>query len=385
MSDRDFLRWPFFTPAHAELVNTVEDWCKANLGEADHAGDHFERAPHLVQQLGRSGILKYAVISPYGGNADRLDIRSICLIRETLARFDGLADFAFAMQGLGSAPVSLFGSADQKERYLPHIAMGSTIGAFALSEALAGSDVGSIATAARLRGDKYILDGEKTWISNAGLAGFYVVFARTADSGAKGLSAFVVEPTFKGFHLKNKIDCISPHPLGTIQFRNCEVPVSNRLGAEGEGFKIAMSTLDYFRSSVGAAALGFGRRALDEAVAQVRTRRLFNQSLADFQMTQAAVADMALKVDAAALLIYRAAWCKDCGGSERITREAAMAKLYATEAAQEVIDRALQLFGGQGVVSGSILERLYRDIRPLRIYEGTSEIQKIIIANQVLK
>jgi acyl-CoA dehydrogenase len=309
----------------------------------------------------------------------------LCLIRETLARHAGLADFAFAMQGLGSGAISLHGNDELKRRYLPRVASGEWIAAFALSEPEAGSDVAAIATTARLEGKEYVLDGTKTWISNGGVADFYTVVARTGEApGAKGLTAFVVDASAGGLEIAERIDVTAPHPLATLRFEGCHVPTQNRLGDPGAGFKVAMETLDVFRASVAAAALGLARRALDEALARARTRKMFGQVLADFQLTQAAIADMATSIDSSALLTYRAAWLRDVKGA-RTTREAAMAKLAATENAQQVIDRAVQIFGGLGVQSGHIVERLYREIRPLRIYEGASEVQKLIIARETLK
>ncbi|MBL8836377.1 MAG: acyl-CoA dehydrogenase family protein, partial [Alphaproteobacteria bacterium] len=338
----------------------------------------------LVRRLGAGGWLKYAVPSPYGGNAPKLDVRSLCLIRETLARHDGLADFAFAMQGLGSASIALFGDDELKRRYLPEVAAGTRVAAFALSEPEGGSDVAAMRTTARRDGNHFVIDGSKTWISNGGIAGHYVTFVRTGEApGAKGLSAFVVDADTPGLTVSERIATIAPHPLATLAFENCRVPAGQLLGRPGDGFKIAMATLDIFRSTVGAAALGFARRALDEALARIDAREAFGQKLADFQLTQAKIADMAVEVDAAALLIYRSAWTKDVV-ADRVTREASMAKYYATEAAQRVIDAAVQLWGGMGVVSGVPVERLYRDIRALRIYEGTSEIQRLVIAGQVM-
>ncbi|MBV8652484.1 MAG: acyl-CoA dehydrogenase family protein, partial [Alphaproteobacteria bacterium] len=338
----------------------------------------------FVEMLGDAGWLRYSVPKAYGGLNEKLDVRSLCLVRETLARISGLADFAFAMQGLGSASIALYGSDALKQAYLPKVCAGRQIAAFALSEPEGGSDVAALRMTARAEGDGYVLDGRKTWISNAGIADHYVVFARTGGApGAKGLSAFVVDAGTKGLTIAEKIPVIAPHPLGTLAFEACRVPQSHRLGGPGDGFKIAMATLDIFRSTVGAAALGFARRALDEAVARVKAREAFGKPLAEFQMTQQKLAEMATEIDAAALLIYRAAWTKD-RVAERVTREAAMAKMYATEAAQRVIDAAVQLHGGMGVVSGVPVERLYREIRALRIYEGTTEIQKLVIAAQVL-
>jgi acyl-CoA dehydrogenase len=325
------------------------------------------------------------VPASHGGRHERLDVRSLCLARETLARHDALADFCFAMQGLGSAPISLFGAAELKDRILPEVRAGSRIAAFALSEPEAGSDVAAIATTARRDGDAFVLDGRKTWISNAGLAGHYVIFARTGEGpGAKGLSAFVVEADTPGLEVAERIELIAPHPLGTLVLEGCRVPESCRLGAPGEGFRVAMATLDVFRATVGAAALGLARRALDEALARASARETFGKPIAEHQMIRAKLADMALAVDAAALLVYRAAWAKDAGAA-RVSREAAMAKLFATEAAQSVVDQAVQIFGAQGIVAGGWPERLYREVRALRIYEGTSEIQKLIIAAETLR
>jgi acyl-CoA dehydrogenase len=320
----------------------------------------------------------------YGGEQDVIDTRAICLLRETLARHAGLADFAFAMQGLGSGAITLHGTAEQKRAYLPRVVAGEAIAAFALSEPDAGSDVAALACSAREQGDSYVLDGEKTWISNGGIADFYVVFARTGEQpGSRGISAFIVDAGMPGFSIAQRIDVIAPHPLARLAFADCHVPKSRLLGAPGQGFKIAMRTLDIFRTSVAAAALGFARRALDEAIARATSRRMFNQALADFQITQAKLAQMATAVDTAALLTYRAAWQRDQG--QGVTREAAMAKMVATENAQQVIDAAVQLWGGLGVTSGQTVERLYREIRALRIYEGATEVQQLIIARELLK
>jgi acyl-CoA dehydrogenase len=318
----------------------------------------------------------------WGGASEKLDVRNIALCRETLAYYSGLADFSLAMQGLGSGAISLFGTDAQRQRYLPAVAAGEAIAAFALSEAAAGSDVAAMTTSASLSSDEYVLNGEKTWISNGGIADFYCVFARTDEEpGTRGISAFIVEASNPGLEVTQKIDTIAPHPLATVSCNDCRVATSERIGEPGEGFKIAMATLDIFRTTVGAAALGFARRALDAAVRHTSTRELFGAPLSALQMTEASIADMATEIDASALLVYRSAWAKDCY-QERVTREAAMAKLYATEAAQRIIDRAVQLFGGSGVVKGNIAERLYREIRALRIYEGASEVQKVIIARQ---
>ncbi len=385
MSDKAYLDWPFFDDTHRELAANVEHWAVRNLADTHPAGDVDSTCRTLVARLGQGGWLLYAVPRTFGGALDRLDSRCLCLIRETLARHTGLADFAFAMQGLGSGAISLHGSEELKRRYLPRVASGEWIAAFALSEPEAGSDVAAMTTTARLEGGEYVLDGNKTWISNGGIADFYTVVARAGEApGAKGLTAFVVDAIARGLEVAERIDVTAPHPLATLRFQGCRVPMQNRLGEQGAGFKVAMETLDIFRASVAAAALGFARRALDEALARARTRKMFGQVLADFQLTQAAIAEMATTIDSAALLTYRAAWLRDVKGA-RTTREAAMAKLAATEGAQQVIDRAVQLLGGLGVQSGHIVEQLYREIRPLRIYEGASEVQKLIIARETLK
>jgi acyl-CoA dehydrogenase len=382
MSDKDYLNWPFLEDAHRRLAGEVERWAEDTLSglPLDHS-DVDAACRLLVSELGSAGLLANAVPAAYGGNTEQLGVRRLCLTRETLGRYSGLADFAFAMQGLGSGSMSLFGSQALCERYLPGVASGKTIAAFALSEPHAGSDVAALSTRARRDGDSYILDGCKTWISNGGIADFYTVFARTGDGGgSKGISCFVVDADAPGFRVAERINVIAPHPLGRLEFKGCRIPAANRVGEEGQGFKIAMATLDVFRSTVGAAALGFARRALDEAVIHASNRQMFGGRLADLQMTRSALGEMALEIDASALLVYRAAWKKD-SGAERVTREAAMAKLYATEAAQKIIDRALQLHGGLGVVSGNMVESLYREIRALRIYEGASEVQKVIIGS----
>jgi acyl-CoA dehydrogenase len=389
----DYLDWPFFEPRHRVLAGELDAWAASAVGHAHGQGraavDDACRA--RVRALGRAGWLAHAIAGrAHGGAADAIDTRAICLARETLARHDGLADFAFAMQGLGSGAISLAGSDEQKAAYLPCVARGEKIAAFALSEPDAGSDVAAMQCAARADGTDYVLDGEKTWISNGGIADFYVVFARTGEPGAptakrgsKGISAFIVDADRPGFSIAERIDVIAPHPLARLKFDNCRVPASRRIGADGEGFKIAMRTLDVFRTSVAAAALGFARRALDEALARATTRRMQDGVLADFQITQAKLAQMALTIDSAALLTYRAAWQRDQGRG--VTKEAAMAKLAATEGAQQVIDAAVQMWGGRGVVSEEPVERLYREIRALRIYEGASEVQQIIIARELLK
>ncbi len=385
MADRCHLDWPFFDARHRALKADLETWIAAQGPALQAAEDDVDRACRdLVARLGEAGWLRHTVPAAHGGAADTLDVRSLCLMREGLAHESALADFAFAMQGLGSGAITLFGSEAQKAAWLPAVARGEKIAAFALSERRAGSDVAAIATRARATADGYVLDGEKYWISNGGIADFYIVFARTGEGdGARGLSAFIVDAGTPGFAVAERIPLIAPHPLAGLRFERCFVPAERRLGAPGEGFRIAMATLDVFRSTVGAAALGFARRAFEAALDRVTGRELFGAPLADLQMTRAALAEMALDIDAAALLVYRAAWTRD-SGAERVTREAAMAKLYATEAAQRVIDRAVQLHGGAGVVAGATVERLYREIRALRIYEGASEVQKIIIARQEL-
>lgn len=375
MADKTYLDWPFFDARHAALEQALDTWAGANLAPT-HGRDVDDACRTLVRQLGTGGWLDHAV--------GAIDTRAICLIRETLARHDGLADFAFAMQGLGSGAISLFGSAAHKERYLARVARGEAIAAFALSEPQAGSDVAAMQCAAVPDGDSYVLNGEKTWISNGGIADFYVVFARTGEApGARGISTFIVDADTPGFSVAERIEVIAPHPLARLRFDGCRVPSSQRLGEAGQGFKVAMATLDVFRTSVAAAALGFARRAFDEAIAHASTRKMFGQTLADFQLTQAKLAEMATGIDAAALLTYRAAWQRDQG--RKVTREAAMAKMTATETAQKVIDAALQMFGGMGVVSEHPVERLYREIRALRIYEGATEVQQLIIARELLR
>jgi acyl-CoA dehydrogenase len=385
MPDRSYLAWPFFDERHRALAGEVERFAADGLGDLDRAGADLDATCRmLVRRLAEVGLLRHVVPAVYGGADDRLDLRSLCLVRETLARFASLADFAFAMQGLGSGAITLFGTEDQRRRYLPAVADGRKMAAFALSEREAGSDVAAIATTAAPDGGSFVLNGAKTWISNGGLADFYVVFARTGEApGGKGLSAFIVDAATPGLEIAERIPLIAPHPLAALRFEGCRVPRAQLLGAPGQGFRIAMATLDVFRPTVGAAALGFARRALDEALAHASRRQLFGGPLTELQMIQAKLADMALAVDAAALLVYRAAWAKDAG-AERITREAAMAKLHATEAAQRVIDDALQIHGALGVVAGHPVERLYREVRALRIYEGASDVQKIIIARQTL-
>ncbi|MFW3614053.1 acyl-CoA dehydrogenase family protein [Billgrantia antri] len=374
MSDTSFLDWPFFEARHRDLAKRLEAWCQRELPR-DHA-DVDDTCVQLVRDLGRAGFLE-------GTAGDGIDVRSLCLIRETLARHDGLADFAFAMQGLGTGAISLFGNAEQKQ-WLDKTRRGEALSAFALSEPRSGSDVAQLDTTAERDGDHYRINGEKTWISNGGIADLYTVFARTGEGpGAKGLSCFLVPADTPGLEIRERLETISPHPLARLGFDDMRLPASAMIGRPGQGFRIAMSVLDVFRSTVGAAALGFARRALDESLERASSRELFGASLADLQMVQGHLAEMALDVDAAALLVYRAAWTKDMG-AERVTREAAMAKLYATDRAQQVIDKAVQLHGGDGVRKGHIVESLYREIRALRIYEGASDVQKVVIARSCL-
>jgi acyl-CoA dehydrogenase len=372
VEEESFLAWPFFEERHRQLARELHAF-----EIPQEASSVEETCRNLVRRLGAAGLLKHCCVLESG---ERFDVRSLALSRDLLARREPLADFAFAMQGLGTGPISLFGSDVQRENYLPPVARGERIAAFALSEPQAGSDLKAITTRARRAGCGWLLDGTKTWISNGGIADHYVVFARAEE----GLSAFIVEAANAGLKIKEQIRTIAPHPLATLELRECRIGAGALIGAPGEGFKIALATLDVFRTTVGAAALGLARRALDEALARVKSREVFGKRLAEFQLTQARLADMATAVDAAALLVYRAAWVKDSTGG-RVTREAAMAKLFATESAQQVIDGALQLFGGTGVVSGMAVERLYREIRALRIYEGTSEIQKLVIADALLR
>jgi alkylation response protein AidB-like acyl-CoA dehydrogenase len=385
VSERTYLDWPFFDDGHRALAAALADWAtRAGPALVAHGGDLDASCRGLVSRLAADGWLRYAIPAAHGGVHETLDARSLCLVREALGQISGLADFVFALQGLGSGPLSLFGSDEQRARYLPGVATGERIPAFALSEAEAGSDVQAMRTTARRDGDGFVLEGAKSWISNAGLAHFYVVFCRHPEAGERATSAFVVEADSPGLAVTERVDLLAPHPLGTVTLRECRVPASALVGEPGKGLRVALATLDVFRATVGAAALGFARRALAEAVAHARTRRVFGQALAEHQLTKARLADMAVAVDAAALLVYRAAWARDRGG-RRTTREAAMAKLFATESAQRVIDDALQLLGGRGVVAGSPVETLYREVRALRIYEGTSEIQKLVIADQLLQ
>ncbi len=399
MSDRSYLSWPFFDDGHRALADELEAWTADKLptllshdeGDLDSV---YACVGRLVRELGRAGLLRVCVPGGYGreiggasgGAREGIDVRSLALARETLGRASGLADFALAMQGLGSAPVSLFGNDAQKAALLPGVARGELIAAFALSEPDAGSDVAAMSTTARRDGDGWVLDGVKTWISNGGLANRYVVFARSEEGarGSKGISAFLVDADTPGLDASERIPVIAPHPLATLRFTNCRIDADRLIGQEGKGFAIAMGTLDLFRTSVGAAALGFARCALDEATSRALNRRMFGQVLADFQLTQAKLGEMATAIDASALLVYRSAWTRDVQGT-RVTREASMAKLYATEAAQQVIDAAVQLHGGLGVVTGSTVERLYREIRALRIYEGATEVLQLIVGGKHLE
>jgi acyl-CoA dehydrogenase len=383
MADRSFLDWPFFGDEHRRLAAELETWCEAELA-APHGDDVDAECRALVGKLGAGGWLRYCVPAAWGGVHETLDVRSLALIRETLARHSGLADFAFAMQGLGSGTISLFGSDAQKRTYLPMVAEGKAIAAFALHEPTSGSDVASMETSARAEDGFWVIEGTKTYISNGGIADFYVLFARTGEApGAKGVSAFIVDAGLEGLDDSERIQVIAPHPLATLRFNAMRIPAGALLGERGRGFAQAMATLDVFRTTVGAAALGFARRALDEATERARSRQSMGATLADNAIVQAMLAEMVLDVDASALLVYRAAWVRDVEG-RRNSREAALAKLHATDSAQQVIDKAVQIFGGLGVTVGEPVESLYREIRALRIYEGASEVQKVVIARNHL-
>ena len=383
-ADKSYLDWPFFNEAHRALAAKLEDWCESEgkFFEVIHAWSLDDACRSIVRKLGDAGWLRYVVPKQFGGVYPALEVTSLCLIREALAQRSGLVEFCFALQGLGVGPVTLFGSDEVKQRILPRIAKGQSIGAFAISEVDAGSDLSGMQTSARKDGDSYVINGEKTWISNAGIADYYVVFCRMEEKERKFI-AMLVESGNPGFEVVERIQVIAPHPLGTIRFTNCRVRADCVVGEPGKGMHAALGTLDIFRATVGAAALGLSRRALTCSIAHVTQRKAFGQTLADFQLTQAKLADMALAIDASALLVYRAAWVRDISGA-RITREAAMAKLHATESAQKIVDDAVQLQGARGVVAGETVERLYREVRALRIYEGASEIQKLIIAAQLL-
>ncbi|MEJ7758371.1 MAG: acyl-CoA dehydrogenase family protein [Gemmatimonadaceae bacterium] len=383
MVESDTLDWPFFDDQHRRFASDLREWARREISQEHQDADVDETCHSLVRQLGDAGWLRYAVPAAYGGATEILDVRTLCIARETLARLSGLADFAFAMQALGAGPISLFGSPELKQRYLPPVARGESIPAFAISEADAGSDVTAMTTTATRDGNQYVIDGEKTWISNGGIADQYVVFCRISGADREFI-ALVVEPSDPGFSIAARIDTIAPHPLATIRFEACRIPAARVVGQPANGLKVALGTLDVFRSTVGAAALGFARRALDETMAHCSTRKVAGGVLQELQLTQARIANMSTAIDASALLVYRAAWTRD-KGAPRTTREASMAKMYATEAAQRVIDDAVQLLGGRGVVAGHPVERLYREIRALRIYEGTTEIQQLVIAGQVIK
>jgi acyl-CoA dehydrogenase len=383
MRDRSFLDWPFFDDSHRRLAEALEGWCEAELDHAEPE-DVDAACRAVVRKLGEGGWLRYCVPAACGGVHETLDVRSLALIRETLARHDGLADFAFAMQGLGSGTISLFGTEGQKEAYLPAVARGEKIAAFALTEPASGSDVAAMETAAVEADGEYEVNGAKTYISNGGIADYYVLFARTGEApGAKGISAFIVDADRPGLDVAERIRVIAPHPLATLRFDRMRLPASALLGERGKGFAQAMGTLDVFRTTVGAAALGFARRALDEATSRALARKLGQGTLADNPITQSKLAEMVLDVETSALLVYRAAWLRDVMG-RRNSREAALAKLHATDSAQSVIDKAVQIFGGLGVTHGVAVERLYREIRALRIYEGASEVQKVVIARSHL-
>lgn len=385
MTDLSHLEWPFFDDVHRQFAAELDRWAERSVSNALGHADIDQTCRSLVRMLGDGGWLKAVVPAAYGGLSHQIDVRKLCLAREILAWHHGLADFAFAMQGLGTGSISLFGNDVLKAKYLPAVCAGRRIAAFALTEPASGSDVSALATMAIADGSGYMrINGIKTWISNGGIADHYIVFARTGEAGVKGLSAFVVDADTPGLTIVERIEVIAPHPLATLRFQDCRVPVTHRLSVAGDGFKVAMATLDIFRSTVGAAAVGISRRALHEAATRAATRMLFGRSLGDLQMTQAALADSAAEVDAAALLVYRAAWTKDLG-AERITRESSIAKMFATEIGQKVVDRTVQIYGGNGVRVGSKAEELYREIRALRIYEGATEVQKVIIARELLK
>ena len=386
MSDRSFINWPFFEDEHRVLALEMEKWAETELTDYAIPPANVDLAcQELVLKLADGGWLDYCVANKYGGKNPSLDVRSLCLIRETLARFSGLADFVFAMQGLGSGTISLFGSAELKKKYLPDVRRGNKIAAFALTEPDAGSDAAALTTTAEQDDTSFVLNGDKTLISNGGIADYYTVFAKTGEApGTRGISAFVIDADTAGLEINERIEVIAPHPLARIRFNQCRIPKTQQIGSGGEGFKMAMATLDIFRSTVGAAALGFARHAMHEAFNRTKSRQMFGAPMSKLQLIQSKIGEMSLDIDASSLLIYRAAWTKD-KGAEKITKEAAMAKLFATEAAQRVIDEAVQIFGGSGVVSGFPVEQLYREIRALRIYEGASEVQKLIIASQTLK
>ncbi len=384
MLNHDMLHLPFFDQAHTREQALTDAWAQQHLTNRVHHGNVDEHCRQLVRQMGEAGLLRHTVAAAHGGWRAALDSRSLCLQRQTLGRYDGLADFSFAMQGLGSGPISLFGSTDMQARYLPAVAEGKKIAAFALSEPEAGSDVAAMQTRAKREGDHYVINGVKTWISNAGIADFYTVFAYTENDASEGVSAFLVDADTPGLLVSERFDVCAPHPIGTLSFQDCRIPVSARIGLAGQGFKIALQTLDVFRASVGAAALGFAEAALSLSIQHAASRRMFGGTLGDLQLTQAAIGDMSTDIDASTLLVYRAAWERDVLG-KRTTRSAAMAKLFATEAAQRIVDRCVQLHGGLGVKVGHPAEMLYREIRALRIYEGATEVQQVVIARETIK
>lgn len=381
MVDQTFLEWPFFEDRHRQLSADLRAWCRENIGmHGDHETDADTVSSGFVQALGQAGFNAHTVPAPWGGASETLDVRSLAICRETLAYYHGLADFAFVMQGLGSGPISMFGTEEQRSKYLPPVAAGTAIAALGMTEDNAGSDSAAIETRAEDMGDHWLLNGHKTFISNGGIADQYCVFAVTdPELGTKGISCLIVEATDPGFSVPQRIDVMAPHPLGRLQFDNCRIPKDRLVGQRGQGFKVAMANLDVFRTTVGAAALGFARRALDEALARTEDRQMFGQRQADFQLTQIKIGEMATEVDASALMVYRSAWTRDVKGV-RVTREASMAKNYATEAAQRIIDSALQMWGGLGVTVGTPVENLYREIRALRIYEGATEVNQMVIA-----
>jgi acyl-CoA dehydrogenase len=386
MDNLAFLELPFFDARHRALAREFMAWTRAELSDyPDLDNDVGTTTRRLVRRFGEAGWLRYCVPAAFGGAFETLDSRSICIQREILTHLFALSDASLSMQGIGSAGISFFGRPETQKAYLPKVLTGEYVAALALTEAQSGSDVANTMSTARREGEDYIIDGTKAWISNAGIADYYITIVRTGEApGAKGLSAFVVDAANPGLKVTELADIMAPHPVGSLEFTGCRVPAAAMLGNPGDGFKVAMSTLDVFRPTAAASALGLARRALDEALAWIQERKMFGQALAAFQNTQMRVADMAVDIDAAALLVYRAAWTKDCG-SERTTRNASMAKLFASEAAGRVVDSALQLFGAMGIKHGMTIERLYREARVMRIYEGTSEIQRLIIGGDVIR
>ena len=384
MFNPDSLRLPFFDDSHRALHDAAHAWSTQHLTDRVHHGSVDLRCQELTRMLGEAGWLRYCVPAAYGGVFEELDSRSLCLMRQTLGYYDGLADFAFVMQGLGSGPISLFGSEALKQKYLPQVARGTMLAAFALSEPDAGSDVAAMTTRATRTATGYRINGVKTWISNADIADFYTVFARVENDEAEGVTAFVVDAHTPGLAITERFDVCAPHPIGTLTFTDCDIAVEQRIGKPGQGFKVALQNLDVVRASVGAAALGFAEVALDMGIKRAASRPMFGATLADLQITQAAIGDMSTEIDAATLLVYRAAWERDIL-KQRTTRSAAMAKLFATESAQRIIDRCVQLHGGLGVKVGHPMEMLYREIRALRIYEGATEVQQVVIARETMK